>query len=214
MQSPISPLQPPQPNVTTHTTYQPEQDLLRLRRRLGDLLRLGGMTPETFQQTILQLWQEVEKRRQSCLHEAEDYMRKYQASLAQAGAFSAQSSILFAIINGFVTLEERRIQETADRAREAAEREAAQKVVEVEPPPPPPVQTPLPPPLATATPVEKNGLETPAQRRVLEPPPPPKNPVVKKAIGAKNTVEAKPNGSSTQVVVKSLPKLGGKRKKR
>jgi hypothetical protein len=168
---PIPPTMQPPPHQS-HSTYQPEQEQLRLRRRLGDLLRLGAMTPETFQQAILQLWQEVEKRRQSSLQEAEDYHRKYQACLSQAGAFAAQSSILFAVINGFVTLEERRIQETSDRAREAAEKEAAQRALQEAPPHPPPPPAPVavvapspPPPPAQEAAGKFNGKPPGGKRK-------------------------------------------------
>lgn len=116
--------------IQAPASYQPNEDLIRLRRRVGDLLRLGGLTPETFQQTIMQLWQESEKRRQTALQEAEEHQRKYHACLSQAGAFAAQSSIMYAVINGFVVLEERRLQETAQRALEQAEKETSQKALQ------------------------------------------------------------------------------------
>jgi len=125
---PPQPTQPQrQPEIVVPQNYHPDQEMLRLRRRIGDLLRLGAATPETFQQAVMQLWQEGERRRQACLQEAEEYQRKYQACLSQAGAFAAQSSILYAIVNGFATLEERRLQEMSVRAAEKAQAEADQK---------------------------------------------------------------------------------------
>jgi hypothetical protein len=91
---------------------------------------MGALTPDTFQQAIFQLFQESERRRMSCLQEAEDHLRKYHALLSQAGAFAAQGSILFAVINGFASLEEKRVEETAVRAKEQAEKEAALKASE------------------------------------------------------------------------------------
>lgn len=117
--------QPPQPQgqIPNHSNYQPDQELLKIRRRVSDLVRLGAATPETYLQTVMQLFQESERRRQVCMSEAEDCLRRHQALVAQAHGFSAVGSILFAIVNGFATLEERRVIESAERAREQKEKE-------------------------------------------------------------------------------------------
>ncbi len=110
----------PQPRmeIPNYTNYQPNEELIRLRRRIGDLMRLGAATPETYLQTVMQLFQEGERRRQSCLTEAEDHLRKHAALVAQAHGYSAMTSILYSIINGFATLEEKRLQEMAEREKE------------------------------------------------------------------------------------------------
>ncbi len=144
---------PPRIDIPDYTNYQPEQELTKLRKRLSDLLRLGGATPETFVQTLLQMWQETEKRRQSSLREAEDLLRKYHALVAQSHAFAAQASIAYSVVNGYVILEERRAQEVADRereraaheadaAKEAAAKEAAAKAEAPVPEAPPPEESP------------------------------------------------------------------------
>lgn len=133
----FQPQRVPQPRVEipNSSNYQPEVELVRLRKRLGDLLRMNALTPDTFQQAVMQLFQEAERRRQTALQEAEDHLRKYHALLSQAGAFAAQGSILFAVINGFATLEERRLQEMAERAKE--------KLDQQEPAAPPPAPAPV-----------------------------------------------------------------------
>ncbi len=156
MTQPAEHTPPPRMEIPNHTNYQPNEEILRLRRRTIELVRLGAATPETFQQTIMQLWQEGERRRQASIAEAEDHLRKYHACLSQAGAFAAQSSILFSIVNGFATLEERRLQENARVAAEAAEKaraeqqKAEQERAAAKPPEPPalpptPVAAPDPP---------------------------------------------------------------------
>ena len=151
----------PRADMPNLANYQPDQELLRLRRRIGDLMRMNALTPETFQQAVMQLFQESERRRQTCLQEAEDHLRKYHALLSQAGAFAAQGSILFAVINGFATLEERRLQEMADREREKAQQEAAA-------PPAAPAPAPAPEPApANGTPTAQPAQEatgTPATK--------------------------------------------------
>ena len=116
------------------SNYQPNEDLVRLRKRVADMLRLGAATPETFLQTIMQIWQETERRRSSCMQDADDHLRKFHALTAQAAGFASMGSILYSIVNGYATLEERRVQEMIDREKEKAEHapEApASKVAEV-----------------------------------------------------------------------------------
>jgi hypothetical protein len=112
---------PPRLDIPNYTNYQPAEELVRLRKRVGDLLKLGAATPDTYLQTVMQLFQEGERRRQQCMADAEDHLRKYHALVAQAHGFSAMSSVLYSVINGFATLEERRLQEMAEREKEKAE---------------------------------------------------------------------------------------------
>lgn len=143
---------PARMEIPNYGNYQPDQELLRLRRRIGDLMRLGVATPDTYFQTVMQLFQEAERRRQTCMNEAEDHLRKHHALVAQAHGFSAVSSILYSIINGFASLEERRLQEMADRAKEKAENGPVE--TKEAPPPPPVTETPKAPPAPAETKVE------------------------------------------------------------
>lgn len=129
----------PQPKmeIPNYGNYQPDVELSRLRKRMSDLLRLNAATPETYLQTVMQLFQEGERRRQACLTEAEDHLRKHHALVAQAHGFSSMTSVLYSIINGFATLEEKRLQEMADRAKEQSENA---------PPPAPPAPVQAAPP--------------------------------------------------------------------
>lgn len=110
----------PKMEIPNYTNYQPDQEMLRLRRRLGDLMRLGAATPETFQQAFLQVWQESERQRQQCMTAAEEHLRQYHQFVAQAHAFSMFSSIAYSVINGYVTIEERRAAELAEREKDKA----------------------------------------------------------------------------------------------
>lgn len=110
--------------IPNYANYQPDQEAFKLRKRLGDLMRLGAATPETFQQAFLQVWQEAERQRQQCMTAAEDHLRQYHQLIAQAHAFSMYSSISYSVINGYVTIEERRAVELAERAKEKAAAEA------------------------------------------------------------------------------------------
>lgn len=98
-----------------------QEDLLRLRKRVNDLKGLGYMTPEsagTYEQTVLQTWQEAERRRQTLLSQAETLRRQSAAAEAQAGAFAAMASIMYNIVNGFVEAGQKRLREDAERTAE------------------------------------------------------------------------------------------------
>jgi hypothetical protein len=120
-------------------------EILRLRKRVTDLLNLGYMTPEsagTYEQTLLQIHQESERRKQQLMHQAATLRRQADAAEAQGHAFSAMASILYSIVNGFYEAGRKRLQEDearevdkAQRAMEEAEEaKAVQVVVEVPPP--------------------------------------------------------------------------------
>jgi len=107
--------------------FKAQQDLIKLRQKIIDLQKLGYMTPEsfgTYQQTLLQIWQEADQRRQSCLAQANTFRTQAAAADAQAHAFSAMSSVIYAVVNGFVEAEEKRIREEVERV---AEKEGAKK---------------------------------------------------------------------------------------
>lgn len=109
------------------TEFNLHQILLRLRKRILDLQGLGYMTPEsfgTYQQTVLQIWQEADRRRQTCLSQGETLRRQAAAADAQAGAFAAMCSIMFNVVNGFVEAGEKSLREELERK---AEKEAEAK---------------------------------------------------------------------------------------
>lgn len=108
------------------TQIQAQEDILRLRKSIQELAVLGVLTPDTigtYEQTVLQIWKEAERRRISLQQQAETLRRQAAAADAQAGAFSAMASIMFSVVHGFVEASQKRAQEDAERAREAAERE-------------------------------------------------------------------------------------------
>lgn len=92
--------------------------LVRLRTRMQELLRLGITTPEGFgmyQQTMLQLLQEFDRRKATCLEQAEHLRRQAAAAEAQAAAFGVSGSVLFAVVNGYLDIQEKTIREEQER---------------------------------------------------------------------------------------------------
>jgi hypothetical protein len=101
-----------------------QEEILKLRKRVHDLTALGYMTREsagTYEQTILQTWQEADRRRQTLMGQAETLRRQAAAAEAQAGAYTTMASILYNIVNKFVEAGQKRLQEETERK---AEREA------------------------------------------------------------------------------------------
>ena len=95
--------------------------MVNLRTKMNELLSLGVATPEGFglyEQTILQLFQEFEKRKQSCFAQAQQLRTQAAAVESQGHAFSACGSVVFNIVSGYIDLERKRIQEEQERAAE------------------------------------------------------------------------------------------------
>jgi hypothetical protein len=86
------------------------EELVNLRKRIADAVRLG-VVPEDgkaiFETTLIQVMNDAERNRQRCLQVAEDSRRRMTQAEAQASAFSQISSIVYAIVNGFVVAAER-----------------------------------------------------------------------------------------------------------
>jgi hypothetical protein len=107
--------------------------MVNLRTKMNELLSLGIATPEGFglyQQTIMQLLQEFEKRKQSCFSQAQQLKTQAAAVESQGHAFSACGSVVFNIVSGYIELEQKRIREEQERKAEAA----ATPEASVEPP--------------------------------------------------------------------------------
>jgi hypothetical protein len=138
------------------TQETPATVLVKLRARMNDLLRMGVLSPEgsgMYQQTVLQLLQEFDRRKASCLEQAEHLRRQAAAAEAQAAAFGVSGSVLFAVVNGYIDLEEKRIREDQERQERdnpreepAAEPAAAEKPAKKKKPVKPAADAEAPPP--------------------------------------------------------------------
>lgn len=108
----------------------PQDVILKLRKRLFDLLALGYMTPEsagTYEQTLLQIHQETERRKQQLMHQATVLRQQADAAEAQGHAFSAMASIMYNIVNGFYEAGQKRLREDEERELERKANEPAKK---------------------------------------------------------------------------------------
>jgi hypothetical protein len=101
----------------------PTTVLVKLRTRMNDLLRTGVVTPEGFgmyQQTMLQLLQEFDRRKATCFQQADTLRAQAAASEAQGHAFSVSGSVLFAVVNGYLDIQEKNAREEAERKAQEA----------------------------------------------------------------------------------------------
>jgi len=98
-------------------------DLIRLRTKLLEFQKQGALSsPEafgTYQQSILQVFQEAERRKHTCMAQAASFRQQAAAAEAQAHAFSTVGSILYSIVDGYVSAEHKRLAEEAERKKEA-----------------------------------------------------------------------------------------------
>ncbi len=96
------------------------EDILKLRKRVNDAA-IKGVVPSDgksiLEATLIQIMNEAEKNRQNCLTNAENLRKQASTFEGQAGAFASVSSIVFNVINGFVTIAERDEEERANKEK-------------------------------------------------------------------------------------------------
>lgn len=106
---------------------QYQKDLIRLRQRLLDLQGTQRLSTEAYglyQQTILQIHQEAERRKQTCFQQAATLRAQASAAESQGHAFSSIASIIYAVVNGYIEVEEKRLREDQERRERLAEETA------------------------------------------------------------------------------------------
>ena len=103
------------------------EDILKLRRRIGDAVSRGLFSSESkdfFEGTLIQIMNDAERNRQNCLSQSENFRRQAAVADGQAGAFSSTISIVYNVLNGLVAADEK---DDAERARAAAEKAELEK---------------------------------------------------------------------------------------
>jgi hypothetical protein len=103
------------------------EDLVKLRKRMLDAITAGVVednVKDFYEATLIQIMNEAEKQRQTCLARAEDMRRQAAVADGQAHAFTQVSSIVYSVLNGYIMVAERQQREEAERAAENAEKEA------------------------------------------------------------------------------------------
>lgn len=86
------------------------ESIIKLRARVQDAVVRGLVNKEGkdfLEATLIQVMNDSERQRQNCLTQAENLRRQASVFEGQAGAFGSISSIVFNVINGYVTIAEK-----------------------------------------------------------------------------------------------------------
>lgn len=104
------------------------EDVDRLRKKLADVVSMGLVNEEskgTYELTLLQVMNESERQRQTCIKRADSLKMQAATAEGQAAAFSMISSIINNVVNSLVRSSEKAAEEeeamAADKAEHAAE---------------------------------------------------------------------------------------------
>lgn len=98
-----------------------KDDLVRLRTKILELHQMGALHPQsfgTYQQTLLQVYNEANRQRISCRNRANEFRKQADGLDQQANAYSMMGSILFNVVNGYVEIEQKRLREEHERELE------------------------------------------------------------------------------------------------
>lgn len=91
-------------------------DIVKLRTRFQEALKLGlvqGDMADFYQTTLLSIMNDAERKRQEHLAAAQRMMEQAKVEEGQAKAFSAMSSMVYNVLNGFITKAEQALEEEA-----------------------------------------------------------------------------------------------------
>ena len=96
------------------------EDILKLRQRVNDAFKNDSLdgSKETLEAVLIQIMNDAERNRQNCITQAENLRRQASVFDGQAGAFASVSSIIYNVLNGFVTAAEKDEEETKRLAAE------------------------------------------------------------------------------------------------
>lgn len=111
-------------------------DLIKLRKKIADAIAIGVVddgSKDLYEATLIQVMNEAERQRQTCVGRAEDLRRQAAIADGQSAAFSQVSSIIYNIINGYIVVAEKQKREEleAQVEKERLNEEAAADVVEM-----------------------------------------------------------------------------------
>lgn len=109
------------------------EDVLKLRKRVMDAVSTGVIDnniKDFYEATLLQILNESERQRQSCMAQAENLEKQAAIARGQANSYAAMGSIIYSVLNGYVMVQERSLKEESDRAAEQREKEEYAKSLE------------------------------------------------------------------------------------
>lgn len=112
------------------------EEIVNLRKRILDAVATEVIDPQFkdfYEATLLQIMNESERQRQSCVARAEDLRRQASVLDGQSNSFAQIGSIIYAVLNGYIKAAERakaeELARAAELAKEAEESEEATETV-------------------------------------------------------------------------------------
>lgn len=95
-------------------------DLIKLRKRMLDALNVGFVdagSKDLLEATLIQIMNEAERQRQICVSKADDLRRQAAIADGQASGFSQTSGIIYNVLNSYVSLTEKQIEQEKEAQR-------------------------------------------------------------------------------------------------
>lgn len=101
------------------------EDIIKIRKRVADAVNQGVIEnniKDFYEATLLQILNDAERQRQHCVLQAETLRKQASVLDGQASGFSAVSSIVFNVLNGYILAAEKAKREEVERETENAEK--------------------------------------------------------------------------------------------
>src|SRR5579859_521102 len=102
------------------------EEIIKLRKRMQDAVSHGIVQENNkgfLEAMLIQIMNDAEKNRQNCAAQAENLRRLASVMDGQAGAFSSVISIVYGVLNGYVSLAEKDKQESLEKEKESSTEE-------------------------------------------------------------------------------------------
>lgn len=99
-------------------------EIVKLRTRFADAVKhdlVTGDSADFYQTTLLSIMNDAERQRQEHQAAAQRLREQAIAEEGQAKAFSAVSSMVYNVLNSFITKAEQMVEEEAEREKEEGE---------------------------------------------------------------------------------------------
>jgi hypothetical protein len=105
--------------------------IIKLRNRVQDAVTKGlldNQNKDFYEATLIQIMNDAEKNRNNCLVQAENLRRQASVFDGQAAAYASILSIIFNVLNGYVSVAERDEEERAVAEQEKIEVKEIERV--------------------------------------------------------------------------------------
>lgn len=110
------------------------EDIVNIRNRVAETLKVGLTNKEGkdfLEATLIQVLNDAERNRQSCISQAEQMRRQASMLEGQASAFSSVASLVLGVINGYINAAEKEKEERLRLEREQQFSEEHPEILEV-----------------------------------------------------------------------------------